>query len=520
MTNQIFKASKSQIKTDILSGLTVAMALIPEAVAFAFVAGVSPTIGLYGAFFMGIMSSIFGGRPGMISGATGAIAVVIVSLVHNHGIEYLFAALLLAGIFQMLFGIFKLGKFIRLVPYPVVIGFVNGLAIVIFLAQINQFREMSPSGKMHWMDTHNLLIMLSLVMLTIAIIQLVPKITKKIPPALVAIVTVTLIVYFSNIPTKTVLDYLINMSGNPNISLQSNLPSFHIPNVNVNFDTLIIILPYSLIIASVGLIESLLTLSLIDDLTETRGQSNKECKGQGLGNIACSFFGGMGGCAMIGQSMINIKSGGRTRLSGIVAAIVFLIFILFGSKIIETIPIAALVGVMFVVVYNTFEWSSFQLVKKVPKSDFFLILAVTFLTVIFDLAIAVISGIIIASLQFCWKQSKNIYASSSLSDDQAKKTYKIHGPLFFGSTHAFKDIFSFNQDPNTILIDFSHSRVCDQSGVEALVFISKKYNDRSKKLKLKHLSSECRLLLKKFDVECEADLLEDPTYKIASDVLD
>lgn len=406
--------SQHSIKNDVLSGLTVALALVPEAVAFAFVAGVDPMVGLYAAFIVGLITSIFGGRPGMISGATGAMAVVMVSLVASHGVQYLFAAILLTGLLQVAAGLFKLGKFIRMVPHPVMIGFVNGLAIVIFLAQLGQFKAPDLNGVMTWLPQKELLLMLGLVALTMAIIHFLPKLTTAIPSSLAAIVTITLLVQGLGLETRTVVDFLRAMSGNDAATLAGSLPSFSIPAVPLTWETLTIIFPYALILAAIGLIESLLTLTVLDEMTGTRGQSNRECMGQGLANITCSLFGAMGGCAMIGQSMINVNSGGRGRLSGIVAAVLLLCFILFTASLIEMIPLAALVGVMFMVVIGTFEWATFKLARRVPKQDFFVIVLVTVVTVFTDLAIAVAVGVIASALMFAWEHAKHIYAAISI----------------------------------------------------------------------------------------------------------
>ena len=369
------------LKNDLLSGLTVALALVPEAVAFAFVAGVAPLVGLYAAFIVCFITSVFGGRPGMISGATGALAVVMVSLVTQHGVEYLFATVILMGILQVVFGFLKLGKFIRLVPEPVIYGFVNGLAIVIFLAQFGQFKEKTPTGELAWISGAPLYVMLGLIALTMLVIYFLPKITKSFPAPLAGILVVIAVVLGFGIETKSVGDLA---------SIKGGFPVFHFPDIPLNFETLKIIFPYSLILAGIGLIESLLTLTLIDELTETRGRGNKECVAQGAANVVTGFFGGMGGCAMIGQSIINVTSGGRSRVSGIMAAVSLLVFILFGSELIEKVPVAALIGVMFMVCIGTFEWASFKIWNKIPKADFIVIVAVTVLTVVFDLAIAVI----------------------------------------------------------------------------------------------------------------------------------
>ncbi len=510
--------STYSIKNDVLSGLTVALALVPEAVAFAFVAGVDPMVGLYAAFIVGLITAIFGGRPGMISGATGAMAVVMVSLVSEHGIAYLFAAILLAGIIQISAGIFKLGKFIRIVPHPVMIGFVNGLAIVIFLAQLGQFKVPSLDGVMTWLPYDQMLLMLGLVALTMAIIFFLPKITTAIPSSLAAIIVVTLLVQGLGLETRTVVDFLRTMSGNDSATLAGTLPSFSVPDVPFTFETLKIILPYSIILAAVGLIESLLTLTVLDEMTNSRGQSNRECMGQGLANITCSFFGAMGGCAMIGQSMINVNSGGRGRLSGIVAAIMLLCFILFTSSLIEMIPLAALVGVMFMVVIGTFEWATFKLARRVPKKDFFVIVLVTIVTVLTDLAIAVAVGVITSALMFAWDHAKHIYATSHTNENGSKE-YKIHGPIFFGSVANFLELFDAHQDPEHVIVDFGQSRVTDHSAIDAIETLAERYAAVGKTLHLRHLSQDCRKLLHKASSLIETNVKEDPTYKVATDVL-
>ncbi|MEA9356290.1 SulP family inorganic anion transporter [Bacteriovorax sp. PP10] len=492
---------KADLKIEILSGLTVAIALVPEAVAFAFVAGVSPLVGLYAAFMVCLITSIFGGRPGMISGATGALAVVMVSLVANHGVQYLFASVILMGIIQVILGGLKLGKFIRLVPEPVIYGFVNGLAIVIFMAQFGQFKIPSPSGNgLEWISGSPLYLMIALIVVTMAIIHFFPKITKAIPSSLVGIVIVSAIVIFFNLPTKSVGDLA---------SIKGGLPIFQIPNIAFNFETLKIILPYSLIMAGVGLIESLLTLSLIDEITETKGHANKECIAQGAANIVTGFFGGMGGCAMIGQSIINISSGARARLSGIVAGSFLLFFILFGSSLIGKIPVAALVGVMFMVCYGTFEWTSFKVLTKIPRADAFVLILVSVLTVVFDLAIAVIAGVIASALVFAWDSATRIKAKIYV-DDQGLKHYEIFGPLFFGSTANFQEIFDLSNDPNKIIIDFKESRIVDHSGIEAINKITKRYSKVHKLVCLKHLSPDCIKLLNSADSMVAVNYYEDP----------
>jgi SulP family sulfate permease len=510
--------STQSIKNDVLSGLTVALALVPEAVAFAFVAGVDPMVGLYAAFIVGLVTSIFGGRPGMISGATGAMAVVMVSLVATHGVQYLFAAIMLTGLIQVLAGIFKLGKFIRMVPHPVMIGFVNGLAIVIFLAQLGQFKAPDVAGVMVWLPTEPMLLMLGLVALTMAIIHFLPKITTAVPSSLVAIVTVTLIVHLMGLETRTVVDFLRAMSGDASATLAGSLPTFSLPAVPLNLDTLRIILPYAVILAAIGLIESLLTLTVLDEMTNTRGKSNRECVGQGIANLSCSVFGAMGGCAMIGQSMININSGGRGRLSGIVAALALLAFILFAAALIEMIPLAALVGVMFMVVIGTFEWATFKLARRVPKQDFFVIILVTVVTVMTDLAVAVAVGVIASALMFAWQHAKHIYASSQLNEEGSKE-YRVHGPVFFGSAANFLDLFDPQNDPNDVIVDFADSRVADHSAIEAIETLADRYTAVGKTLHLRHLSQDCRALLHKAGSLVEINVKEDPSYKVATDVL-
>lgn len=516
-----FNGAQGNIKNDVLSGMTVALALVPEAVAFAFVAGVAPMVGLYAAFMMGLITSAIGGRPGMISGATGAMAVVMVALVMNHGVQYLFAAVVLAGVIQISFGLFKLGKFIRLVPYPVMLGFVNGLAIVIFLAQLGQFEVLNAAGEWEWMTGTALYTMIGLIALTMAIIYLLPKLTKALPASLVAIVTVTLIVTFIDLEARTVIDYVRDMlpaEQRATATLAGELPSFSIPMVPFSLETFYIILPTSIILALVGLIESLLTLTLIDEMTDTRGKGNKECVGQGVANTVNGFFGGMGGCAMIGQSMININSGGRGRLSGITAALVLLAFILFAAPLLEMIPLAALVGVMFVVVIGTFEWASFRIIRGVNKEDAFVLFLVTFITVIADLAIAVVVGVIVSALVFAWKHATHMIARSH-TDDDGWKVYDLEGPLFFGSVTHFKDIFDVVNDPQDVVIDFNESRIWDSSGIDALDNLADKYQENGKTLHIRHISPECRVLLKKAGRYVEINVNEDPRYKVATDTL-
>ncbi|MCF6346734.1 MAG: SulP family inorganic anion transporter [Flavobacteriaceae bacterium] len=515
------------IKNDILSGLTVALALVPEAVAFAFVAGVDPLVGLYAAFMIGLITAIFGGRPGMISGATGALAVVMVALVakgntlgvegENLGLYYLFATVILMGFIQMLAGILKLGKFVRLIPHPVMMGFVNGLAIVIFLSQLGMFKEVI-NGEKVWMESTPLLIMIGLVGLTMTIIFGLPKLTKKVPEALIAILVVSAIVIFGNLEVATVGSFIRDGGGE---GLKGGLPQFQwniFSKVPFNLETLKFIFPYALILAAIGLIESLMTLNLIDELTETRGNSNRECLAQGGANIVTGLFGGMGGCAMIGQSLINIKGGGRGRLSGIVAALSLLAFILFASGLIEQVPIAALVGVMFMVVIGTFAWSSFRILNKIPVSDVIVLIAVSALTVIFDLAIAVIAGVIISALVFSWENAKRIRARKRIRED-GTKVYEIWGPLFFGSVIAFNEKFDVKGDPDKVEIDFVESRISDHSALEAIFNLVNKYEAEGKTIKLKHLSEDCKILLYKASPKFHEVIVEDiddPRYHLAA----
>ena len=509
---------KQCVKNDVLSGLTVALALVPEAVAFAFVAGVEPLVGLYGAFMMGLITALIGGRPGMISGATGAMAVVMVALVATHGVQYLFAAVVLTGVIQILAGVFHLGKFIRLVPHPVMLGFVNGLAIVIFLAQMKQFQFTAADGSLQWLPSDQMTLMLGLIALTMAIIHFLPKLTSAIPASLAAIVTVTLIVIGLDLDTRSVVDVLRDMTGDANATIAGGLPSFSIPAVPLTWETLEIILPYSIILAGVGLIESLLTLTLIDEITETRGRGNKECVGQGVANSVNGFFGGMGGCAMIGQSMININSGGRGRLSGISAALFLLLFILVASSLIEMIPVAALVGVMFIVVLGTFEWASLRLFGKVPKADLFVAILVTAVTVASDLAVAVVVGVIVSALVFAWEHAKQMQATSDLLEN-GSKVYNLKGPLFFGSVSHFQAIFDPKNDPQDVIIDFAGARVVDHSGIEAIDSLAERYQRAGKQVHLRHLSEECRELLTQAGDLVEVNVMEDPKYHVADDRL-
>ena len=492
--------------------------MVPEAVAFAFVAGVEPLVGLYAAFMVGLITSIFGGRPGMISGATGAMAVVMVSLVAIHGVEYLFATVVLTGILQILAGLFKLGKFIRLVPHPVMLGFVNGLAIVIFLAQLGQFKVTDENGVLAWMQGSQMLTMAGLIVLTMAIIHFLPKLTKAVPSSLVAIVAVTILVQSLNLDARTVVDFVRDMTNDPMASIAGGLPVFNIPNVPFNLETLQVILPFALILAAIGLIESLLTLTLIDELTGTRGKGNKECVAQGAANTVTGFFGGMGGCAMIGQSMINVNSGGRGRMSGVTAALALLGFILFGSSLIEQIPLAALVGVMFIVVIGTFEWSSFRIIGKVPKADAFVIILVSGVTVATDLAIAVVVGVIVSALVFAWEHAKHVAVHRSVNAN-GSTVYDVSGPLFFGSVASFLEQFDMENDSNDVIVEFKNSRVADHSAIEAIDTLAERYISRGKQMHLRHLSKECTQLLTKAGSLVEINVIEDPEYSIATDKL-
>lgn len=492
---------KINYKTEVLSGLTVALALVPEAIAFALIAGLSPLTGLYAAIVMGLVTSILGGRPGMISGATGAVAVVIVALAISHGVEYVFATVVLAGVIQMLAGVLKLGKLMRLVPHPVIFGFVNGLAVIIFMAQLDQFKDASGS----WLTGTPLYILLGLVLLTMFIIWGLPKLTKVIPASLVAILAVFGLVVAFGINTRTVGDIA---------SIQGGFPPFHLPQVPFTFETLTIIFPYAAIMAAVGLIESLLTLNIVDEITETRGRSNKEAVAQGAANMLSGLFSGMGGCAMIGQSLINISSGARARLSGIVAALALLMFVMFGAGLIEQMPMAALTGVMIMVAIGTFEWASLRTFNRMPKSDVFVMVVVTFVTIfLHNLALAVIVGVIISALVFAWDNAKRIRARKRI-DENGVKHYEIYGPLFFGSVATFNEKFDVLNDPDEVVIDFKESRVTDMSAIEALNKITSRYMKVGKKVHLKHLSKDCQRLLKNADKIIEVNVLEDPTYKL------
>ncbi|GEN73653.1 SulP family inorganic anion transporter [Chryseobacterium lathyri] len=505
-TISLFDFSKKiNYKNELLAGFTVAMTMIPESLSFAILAGLSPLTGLYAAFMMGLITAILGGRPGMVSGGAGATIVVLIALIKSHGIEYLFAAVALAGIFQILVGVFKLGKFVRLIPQPVMYGFLNGLAVIIFMAQIEQFKITDSTGAISWLQGMPLYIMAGLTALTIAIVYFFPKITKAVPASLVAIIVVFAVVFGFNIPTKTVAD-IAHISG--------NLPSFHIPQIPFTLETLQIIFPYALVMAGVGLIESLLTLSMVDEITNSKGNANKESVAQGIANITNGFFGGMGGCAMVAQTLVNLNAGSRARLSGIIGSVMILAIILFGAPFIERIPMAALVGVMMMVAIGTFQWVSIRIVNKMPKSDIFVGITVALITIILhNLALAVLVGVIIAALVFAWDNAKRIRARKSI-DENGVKHYEIYGPLFFGSVTAFMDKFDLMDDPDEVVVDFRESRIVDMSAIDALDKLSKKYSQQNKKLYLRHLSEDCRAMLKNAEAMIEVNIQEDPTYKV------
>ncbi|SKB52677.1 SulP family inorganic anion transporter [Dyadobacter psychrophilus] len=496
---------KINYKNEILAGLTVAMTMMPESLSFAILAGFSPLVGLYAAFIMGLITSVFGGRPGLISGGAGATVIVLIALMQSHGVEYVFAAVALAGLFQILVGVFKFGKFVRLVPQPVMYGFVNGLAVVIFLSQLEQFKTV-VNGEQVWLAGSELMIMAGLVALTIAVVVLLPKVTKAVPPSLVAIIVVSLIVLGFGIETKTVRD-IASVSG--------GFPPFHIPIVPFDFSTLQIIFPYALVMGAVGLTEGLLTLNLVDEITGTRGDGNRECIAQGGANILNGFFTGMGGCPMIAQTLVNLSAGARARLSGIIASLTILMIILFGAPIIEVVPMAALTGVMFMVAIGTFEWVSFRIINKMPKQDVFVGILVAAITIyLHNLALAVLIGVIISALVFAWESAKRIRAHKTI-DKNGVKHYKIYGPLFFGSVTAFADKFDIATDPERVVIDFSESRVADMSGIEALNKITEKYRKAGKKIHLTHLSPDCRRLLDNAQDVIEVNIIDDPNYHVA-----
>ncbi len=498
-------SQKVNYKTEILAGLTVAMTMIPESLSFAILAGFPPLVGLYAAFIMGFVTAIFGGRPGLISGGAGATVIVLIALMKTHGIEYVFGAVALAGVIQIVVGLLKLGKFIRLVPQPVMYGFVNGLAVVIFMSQLEQFKTVI-NGQTSWITGSPFLIMAGLVALTIAIVVLLPKITKVIPSSLVAILVVFGLVLVFDIDTKQVED-IASVSG--------SLPPFHIPNFPLNLETLKIIFPFGLIMAAVGLTEGLLTLNLVDEITATKGNSNRECLAQGGANILNGFFSGMGGCPMIAQTLVNLSAGSRARLSGIVASLTILLIILVGAPVIGKLPMAALTGVMIMVAIGTFEWTSLRIFKRMPKSDIFVMIVVTLITILLhNLALAVLIGVIISALVFAWDNAKRIRAKK-YTDANGVKHYEIYGPLFFGSVTGFSEKFDVVNDPNEVIIDFGESRVVDMSAIEALNAITLRYHKEGKKVHLRHLSQDCILLLKNAEAIIDVNIMEDPTYILA-----
>lgn len=508
ITFRLFDFSqKVNYRTEILAGLTVAMTMMPESLSFAILAGFSPLAGLYAAFIMGLITAIFGGRPGLISGGAGATVIVLIALMKSHGMEYIFAAVALAGVLQILVGLFKLGKLIRLVPQPVMYGFVNGLAVVIFMAQLQQFKT-TAGGHEVWLSGSPLYIMLGLVVLTIAIVVIFPKITKAVPPSLVAIIVVFFVVLGFGIHTKTVSDIA---------SVAGGFPSFHIPKIPFNLATLQIIFPYALIMAGVGLTEGLLTLNLVDEITATKGNGNREALAQGAANMLNGFFGGMGGCPMIAQTLVNLSAGARARLSGIVASLTILLIILVASPIIGRVPIAALTGVMMMVAFGTFEWISFRIFNKMPKQDVFVGILVAIITILLhNLALAVLIGVIISALVFAWESAKRIRARK-FTDAEGVKHYEIYGPLFFASVAAFNEKFDVDTDPEQVVIDFKDSRVADMSGIDALNKLTERYQKQGKKLLLKHLSNDCRRLLKNAGDVIDVNIVDDPTYRIATE---
>lgn len=500
-------SAKVNYRNEILAGLTVAMTMIPESLSFAILAGFPPLVGLYAAFIAGLITAIFGGRPGLISGGAGATVVVLIALMRSHGIEYVFAAVALAGVFQILIGLFKFSKFIRLVPQPVMYGFVNGLAVIIFMSQLEQFKVIT-NGEISWLQGESLFIMLGLVALTVSIVLFFPKVTKKIPASLVAIIVVFIVVIVFGIQTKTVQDIA---------SIEGGFPPLHIPQIPFNLEALQIILPYSMIFAAVGLTEGLLTLNLVDEITGTKGNGNRECIAQGTSNIANGFFFGMGGCPMIAQTLVNLSAGSRARLSGIIASLTILMIILFGAPIIGKLPMAALVGVMMMVALGTFEWASFRIINKMPKHDIFIGILVAVITVLLhNLALAVLIGVIISALVFAWESAKRIRARTYI-DENGAKHYEIYGPLFFGSVMAFSEKFNIKEDPEKIFINFKESRIADMSAIEALNSITKKYSDAGKTVHLQYLSSDCIQLLHNAEAVIDVNIIKDPEYLVATE---
>ncbi|MBE6499322.1 MAG: SulP family inorganic anion transporter [Methanobrevibacter thaueri] len=500
--------SPNIIKDELLSGLTTAFALMPECIAFAIVAHLDPLTGIYTAAMICLITALLGGRPAMISGAAGSVAVVSVALVVTHGVEYLYLAVILMGLIQILVGLLKLAKFIRLVPQSVVYGFLNGLAIIIFISQFNQFKLANGA----WMSGIPLIIMVLLVIISMIIMYFLPKFTKKVPSALISIIVVTIISLIFSLQTKTI--------GNI-ASVSAGLPPFHIPMVPITLESLIIVFPYALLMAAVGLIETLLTLNVVDEMTDSRGRPNRESIAQGIANSFCGFFQGMGGCAMIGQTMVNIESGGRKRLSGITAGIILILLILYGSLLIDSIPVAALVGIMFIVAINTFKWSSLKMLKHVPKMDQIVMVIVTVITVVFNnLAIAVLIGVIISALNVAWQASKRIWVVPSFDEENNVQYYEIRGPLFFASTTNFKESFDFDLDVDAVVINFLQSRITDQSAIVSVGEVVERYSKKGIKVYLSHLSSDCSDLLNENDEFVQVDVLKDPFYRIPSDELD
>ncbi|MBV7530257.1 SulP family inorganic anion transporter [Chitinophaga sp. sic0106] len=486
MLNLFDFSQKPDYKNEILAGLTVAMTMIPESLSFAILAGLPPLTGLYAAFMMGLVTAVFGGRPGMVSGGAGATVVVLIALMKSHGIDYVFAAVALAGVFQLLVGVFRLAKYIALVPKSVMYGFVNGLAVIIFMAQLEQFK-VTVDGATSWLTGSALLTMGALVALTIAIVLLLPKVTKAIPPSLVAIIVVFVLVLVLGINTKTVSD-IASVSG--------GFPPFHIPVVPFSFETLKIIAPYSLVMAGVGLTEGLLTLNLVDEMTNTKGNGNRESIAQGAANMLNGFFSGMGGCPMIAQTMVNLSAGARARLSGIIASLTILAVVLFGAPVIGKVPMAALTGVMIMVAAGTFEWASFRIINKMPRHDIFIGILVAVITVLLhNLALAVLIGVIISALVFAWQSAQRLKINS-YSDSTGIKHYEIHGPLFFGAVAGFNQTFTVAEDPQQVILDFKHSRIADMSGIDAVHALTARYAEAGKNLQLKHLSDDSHLLLK------------------------
>lgn len=505
---QLFDFSKKiNYKTEILAGLTVAMTMIPESLSFAILAGFPPLTGLYAAFIMGLVTAVLGGRPGLVSGGAGATVIVLIALMKSHGIEYVFAAVAFAGIVQILVGLFKLGKFVRLVPQPVMFGFVNGLAVIIFMSQLEQFKTI-VGGNVTWLSGSALYTMLGLVALTVLIVIVLPKFTKAVPSSLVAIIVVFIIVLVFNIDTKLVKN-IASVSG--------GFPPFHIPKIPFDLDTLKIIFPYGLIMAGVGLTEGLLTLNLVDEITETKGNGNRESIAQGIANITNGFFTGMGGCPMIAQTLVNLSAGARARLSGIIAALTILLIILIGAPVIERVPMAALVGVMMMVAIGTFEWMSFKVINKMPRQDIFIGISVAVITIwLHNLALAVLIGVIISALVFAWQSAKRIRANQ-FRDEDGVKHYEIYGPLFFGSVANFNELFEVSNDPEDVVIDFKGSRIYDMSGIDALNKLTEKYRNANKKLHLRFLSEDCKRLLKNAEDIIEVNIIDDPRYKIATE---